>query len=47
MHHEGRSGLEVVRRLVFQCLQRVRGSIPTPGIYSAAIPLGKDLLYIT
>ena len=29
--------------LVIQCLRWGRGSIPTPDIYSAAIPLGKEL----
>ena len=27
--------------LVIQCLHWGRGSFPTPGVYSAAIPLGK------
>ena len=29
--------------LVIQCFHVGRGSIPTPGVYSAAIPLGKEL----
>ena len=31
---------------MIQCLHWGRGLIPTPGVYSAAIPLGKGFTYI-